>query len=123
MTVVCPGFFATNLLAGARFHTEPQRQSAGRLMQSARLSAEDVARAILRAVARRQLYLVLPARARLFWRLRRLWPAAMMKLVARITARARQEDTAAAAAETATAPDGVPDMAVREGRPPVAGGR
>jgi NAD(P)-dependent dehydrogenase (short-subunit alcohol dehydrogenase family) len=84
VTVVCPGFFATNLLAGARFHTDAERDSAGRLMNGARLSAEVVARAIVRAISRKQLYLVLPARARIYWRLRRLWPTAMMKLVARI---------------------------------------
>ncbi len=89
VTVVCPGFFATNLLSDARFHTDEQRESAGRLMKGARLSADDVARAILRAIARKQLYLVLPARARFYWWLRRLWPAAMMKLMARIAAHAR----------------------------------
>ena len=91
VTVVCPGFFASNLLVTARFSNAQERQSAGRLMERAKISADDVAKAIERAIARRQLYVVLPARARWFWRFRRLCPAAMMKLVARVAGGRRRE--------------------------------
>jgi NAD(P)-dependent dehydrogenase (short-subunit alcohol dehydrogenase family) len=104
VTVVCPGFFATNLLSGARFHTTAQQQSAARLMHSARISADDVARAIERAIARKQLYLMLPRRIRFVWLLRRLWPMAMMKLVARVAAKARRDETAGATPSPDNAP-------------------
>ena len=87
VTVLCPGLVATNLLDGGRFHRPEQQKTAARLMQAARLTPDDVARAALRAIARQQLYVVLPARARLFWWLRRLWPTTMMKLVAWIAGR------------------------------------
>ncbi len=128
VTVVCPGFFASNLLTGARFQTTRESESAARFMQGARVSADDVARAILRAIARKQLYLVLPARARFYWRLRRLWPATMMKLMARIAGRARAEDARVAKAITAAKvmtaePPSVPaGLSAVEPQPPSSGG-
>ncbi len=123
VTVVCPGFFATNLLAGGRFHTSQQHDSACRLMQRARLSADDVAQAIVRAMRRKQLYLVLPARARIYWRLRRLCPATMMRLVAWITARTQAADKADASSE-AGIPQGNPAAFGADGdRRPATGGR
>jgi tRNA(Ile)-lysidine synthase len=47
-------------------------------------TADDVAEATLRAIRRRQLYVVLPLRGRIFWRLKRLVPQGFMKCVARI---------------------------------------
>jgi NAD(P)-dependent dehydrogenase (short-subunit alcohol dehydrogenase family) len=96
VTVVCPGFFATNLVATGRFQTADQRAMAVRLMQNARISADDVAEALVRAMRRRRLYVVLPARARIYWRLRRLWPAAMMKFVAWVSGERKkhQQDSA-----------------------------
>jgi NAD(P)-dependent dehydrogenase (short-subunit alcohol dehydrogenase family) len=82
VTVVCPGFFPTNLLQNAHFQDEQQRGIAQRLMQWSPISAEDVARAAIKAMRRKQLYVVLPLRVRIFWRLRRLFPATMMRLVA-----------------------------------------
>ena len=105
VTVVCPGFFASNLLSAARFCTPQERTSASRLMERARLTADDVARAIEKAVARKQLYVVLPARARWFWRFRRMWPAAMMKLVARVTGHVRRSDPAAPPETTDAEPE------------------
>ncbi len=72
--VLCPTFFATNLLEGART-TEPQALgSADRLMQQSRYSAEDIARAALDGVTRRDLYIVPMLDGRLLWRVKRISP-------------------------------------------------
>jgi short-subunit dehydrogenase len=87
VTVLCPGFVPTNLLAEARFARPEQRLTAERLMRASRLSTDDVAKAAIEGVRRGRLYVVLPGRARIFWRLKRLMPTAMMKLVSWVARR------------------------------------
>jgi NAD(P)-dependent dehydrogenase (short-subunit alcohol dehydrogenase family) len=82
VSVVCPGFFLTNLLRDAHFQHEQVRALAERMMRNAPITAEDVARAAVRAIRRKQLYVVLPFRMRMLWWLRRLFPTPMMRLVA-----------------------------------------
>ena len=84
VTVLCPGFVGTNLLSGGRWQRPALRRRAERLVAKARLTADDVAEATLRAMRRRQLYVVLPLRGRIFWRLKRLLPQGFMKCVARL---------------------------------------
>ena len=78
---VCPGFFATEIVARGRFDTEHQRQSALRYMRRSRISSEGVADRIVRAIRRKQLYVFAPARAWLLWRLKRAMPSALLRLV------------------------------------------
>jgi NAD(P)-dependent dehydrogenase (short-subunit alcohol dehydrogenase family) len=94
VTVACPGFFDTDLLSHARFQTEQNRTVARGYMLTARFTADDVARAILKAVARRQLYVVLPRRARLIWRFKRLAPRTWLRLLASGYRRQRQRQRA-----------------------------
>jgi len=105
VTVVCPGFFSTNLLTSGRFLTDEQREAAAWYMQRANISASDVAAATLRGMDRGQLYVVVPWRARLAWRLKRLWPRGLLKLLSanygrqlRRSAAVREQPQAAAAA-------------------------
>lgn len=89
VTVLCPGFVATNLLARGRWHRPVLKARAERHFETARTTPEDVAEATLRAIRRRRLYVVLPLRGRIFWRLKRLMPQAFMTTVARLVARGR----------------------------------
>jgi len=84
VTVLCPGFVPTNLLANGRWHRQSFREQAERLFAESRLTADDVAEATLRAMRRRKLYVVLPLRGRIFWRLKRLMPQGFMNCVARL---------------------------------------
>ena len=84
VTVLCPGFVATNLLAGGRWHRPALKASAEKYFATARITPEDVAEATLRAIRRRRLYVVLPLRGRLFWRLKRMLPQYFMTGVARL---------------------------------------
>jgi NADP-dependent 3-hydroxy acid dehydrogenase YdfG len=73
VSVVCPAFFKTNLMATARA-PDTDRQLAERLMNSSSDSADDVAAAIYRGVLRGD-FLILPTRQEtLRWRLKRWLP-------------------------------------------------
>ena len=93
VTVVCPGFFATNLLTAGRFN-DP-RAPVGRPADARGPGCRPTTwpEPSCGRCCGKQLYLVLPARVRIYWRLRRLCPATMMRLVAWITARARRAET------------------------------
>lgn len=86
VTVLCPGFVATNLLAAGRWSRADLRRRAEGFFARSRLSADDVAEATVRAIERRRLYVMLPLRGRVLWRLKRLMPQWFMDGVARVVA-------------------------------------
>lgn len=83
VSVVCPEFFATGLLAAARMNTPDQRRYAEEEMRRSCISAEVVAEAILQAVARRRFYVVEGRHARRIWRFKRFLPDAFLRMVER----------------------------------------
>jgi NAD(P)-dependent dehydrogenase (short-subunit alcohol dehydrogenase family) len=83
VTVVCPTFFQTNIITSGRFASRGQRKMADALMSHSRLTAEQVAAKIVRAVERKQVYVLAPAMARFFWRLKRLMPRTFLKIISR----------------------------------------
>jgi NAD(P)-dependent dehydrogenase (short-subunit alcohol dehydrogenase family) len=87
VTGVCPAFFQTNIVRDGRFQSNGQRKMASRLMSSSRVTAEHVAKRIVRAVERNQLYVFVPAIASIFWRLKRLMPRVLLNMIARRNAR------------------------------------
>lgn len=86
-TAVCPAFFPTNILHSGRFQTAQQRKMADRMMSQSRATAEQVARRVMRAIERKQLYVFVPAVASVFWRLKRLMPKTVLRMIARRQAR------------------------------------
>lgn len=78
VTVLCPGFFRTKLLEGARFASEAHSQAAQSYMQNAEITAEEVAEAAVRAIERKRLYVVMGRRARWVWRVKRWLPMLFM---------------------------------------------
>lgn len=74
VTVLCPSFFQSGLLETARMHTVEEHDLAARSMERAPFTADDVARAALRAMRRKQLYVVMPLKGRVWWRLKRAVP-------------------------------------------------
>jgi NAD(P)-dependent dehydrogenase (short-subunit alcohol dehydrogenase family) len=77
VTVVCPTFFNTNIVASGRFTgsaAEAKGKSAQSFMEKSKLSASDVAARALRSCDKNQLYCVPMSDARWGWRLKRLLP-------------------------------------------------
>lgn len=79
VTVVCPGSFPTNLNRSLRATGDRWRRLLEGLTERATLTAEDVADRAVRAMLRKQLYVVLPGPARLRWYLKRLAPRAFLR--------------------------------------------
>lgn len=82
VTVLCPGFFLTSLVDQGHFERERQRELALERMKESSLTAEDVAEFAVQAMHRRRLYVVIGARARWLWRLKRWNPMLYLRLVA-----------------------------------------
>ena len=82
VTVVCPGFFPSQILASGRFCSEADRVSANAYMQQATVTADGVATAVMKAIKRKQLYVILPLRARVLWWIKRLMPRLLLRLIA-----------------------------------------
>ena len=75
VTVVCPGFFATNIAANMRVTHDREREKTDALIHSADLSAEQVAQRVLDAVRKNAPFVVTPRSAQVLFWLRRLLPA------------------------------------------------
>jgi NAD(P)-dependent dehydrogenase (short-subunit alcohol dehydrogenase family) len=81
VSVLCPGFCPTGLVAKGRFENEDLRASAEQFMQHGQVTAADVAAAGLKAVRRGKLYAVLGWKARWLWRVKRFAPRPFAALV------------------------------------------
>lgn len=90
VSVVCPTFFQTNIMAAARGGSEKQAKLIARMMQRSRVQAPEVARHALDAVAAGRLYCVPMLDGKGFWALKRLLPQGYSMLAARI-AKAQRE--------------------------------
>lgn len=75
VTVLCPTFFPTNILASGRGDADPRMlKLVGKLMAKSKLDANGVARAALEAADAGDLYCVPMADGRAMWALKRLSP-------------------------------------------------
>lgn len=81
VTVVCPGFFTSQLLEQGRFAREEYHEAATAWMRSSPTNAERVARQVVRAAMQGRLYLFVPSRARWLWRVKRLLPTVVARLI------------------------------------------
>jgi NAD(P)-dependent dehydrogenase (short-subunit alcohol dehydrogenase family) len=79
VTVLCPAFFATNLVTTSRFSSEQLRNLFRRLADDATMSADYVADQAVRAMLRKQFHVMLPAMSRFRWYLKRLAPMAFLR--------------------------------------------
>ena len=81
VTVVCAGFFRSNLLDTWHFTGAVEAREARRRMDAARWDARRVAGRVMRAVHVNRRYVVVGMQARWLWRLKRLAPRATTALV------------------------------------------
>lgn len=74
VTVVCPNAFSTKLATNSRGLDADQTAMVTRRMEESKVQADDVARAVLAACERNELYVLPMAAGRWMWRLKRLMP-------------------------------------------------
>ena len=82
VTVLCPAFFRTNLMETMRVADPQFRALAEAAFANSTMSADAVAAAALRDVARGRLYCLPMREGRIVWRLKRLMPQRFARLVA-----------------------------------------
>jgi NAD(P)-dependent dehydrogenase (short-subunit alcohol dehydrogenase family) len=88
VTVLCPGFFRTNILEGSvGVLSEEQRRYIESEMTRSRHDADDVARFAIAAVEAGKLYAVPHAEIRWLWRAKRIAPGLFTRLVGRLDRR------------------------------------
>ncbi|MBN2027650.1 MAG: SDR family NAD(P)-dependent oxidoreductase [Actinobacteria bacterium] len=74
VTVACPMFFNTHLLDDMRYTDEFETEFAHTTFEYARMSADEVAAAVVKAVEKKRLYVVPQRSGRVFWAIKRLQP-------------------------------------------------
>ena len=84
VTAICPAVFRTNLLQSARWSREEERRLFEKGFQQAKMTAEDVADAAMRAMERKQLYVMVPFESRIHWYMKRVAPTWLLKKIARL---------------------------------------
>jgi Short-chain alcohol dehydrogenase of unknown specificity len=80
VSVVCPTFFKTNLME--QFHTpeERQRKLAQRFFDKSYMSAERVARHIVKSITRNRFYVIAQIDGKLLWWMKRHFPETYFKV-------------------------------------------
>jgi short-subunit dehydrogenase len=86
VTAICPAVFRTNLLQTARWSREEERVLFQRGFEQAKMTADFVAAAAIRAMKNKELYVVVPFESRMHWYLKRLAPTWLLKKIARMFA-------------------------------------
>ena len=84
VTAICPAVFRTNLLDNARWSREEERTLFLHGFETAKMTAQDVAQAAMRAMEGKQLYCLMPFESRFNWYLKRLAPTWLLGKVARL---------------------------------------
>ena len=84
VTAVCPAVFRTNLLDKSRWCQPEERKLFQKGFATAKMTADYVADAAIRAMERKQLYVMVPFEARFNWYLKRLNPQWFLRKVARM---------------------------------------
>ncbi len=74
VSVVCPSFFKTNLTESFRTTDPKLRKTMNKLLEKGRISAEEIADYIFRAVEKKQFHVLPHADGRFLWMLKRYLP-------------------------------------------------
>lgn len=82
VTVACPGFTKTNFLEGVYFEDEFWYEVTSTAFEYARMSADGVARSVVKAAERQKLYIVPQLPDRMLWRVKRMNPGLFHRILA-----------------------------------------
>jgi NADP-dependent 3-hydroxy acid dehydrogenase YdfG len=81
VSVVCPAYVQTRLLETFRSSDPGHRKLAGRWMEKSRVSADEVAEAVFKAVERRRFLVLTHGETRWLWRFRRWAPERYFRMM------------------------------------------
>jgi len=88
VTVACPSFFKTNIienLSQDKRYTNDFAVELGRaVLENAKMSADDIAREVVRGVNKKELYVFPQPSAKKLWRTKRFFPMMVLNFSARL---------------------------------------
>jgi NAD(P)-dependent dehydrogenase (short-subunit alcohol dehydrogenase family) len=84
VTALCPSVFRTNLLDKSRWCQPEERKLFEKGFAETKMTADYVADAAIRAMQRKQLYVLVPFESRFNWYLKRLAPTWLLRKVSRM---------------------------------------
>ncbi|HYX38038.1 MAG TPA: SDR family oxidoreductase [Oligoflexus sp.] len=87
VSVVCPGFFPTNLMENTRSPNPHIKTAIGKLFAKSKLNADDVARIVFNGVKAGRFYILPHKDFAAFWYLKRVSPAAYFYAMARMVSK------------------------------------
>ncbi|MEM8680560.1 MAG: SDR family NAD(P)-dependent oxidoreductase [Planctomycetota bacterium] len=89
VTVACPGFFSSSLIEAAHCADAVTSKCMQRVFERSTLTVDQVADAIMTAIRRQKLYVLVPFKVRCWWWYKRFLPARLMRSIQRIATRLR----------------------------------
>jgi len=81
VTVICPSFFNTNLLSDMTCTDEWERDFSQATFTSARMTADEIAGMVVRAVERNRFYVLPQPSAKFLWLMKRMFPETLYKVI------------------------------------------
>jgi NADP-dependent 3-hydroxy acid dehydrogenase YdfG len=93
VSVVCPSFFATNLLESFRSAQDDTRQTVERWMKHSPLSADDVAEIVFKAMQKKQFMVLTHPKTLWPWRMKRFWPSRYYRRISGFARQAQSKKT------------------------------
>jgi len=81
VTVICPSFFNTNLLSDMTCTDEWERDFAQATFASARMTADEIAATVVRAVERNRFYVLPQHSAKFLWLMKRMFPETFYRIL------------------------------------------
>ncbi len=81
ISCVCPTFFKTNLMQGARWGNERQRKLAQKMFDKSLATVEDVSRDIIKSIEKNKLYVITQWDGKILWFFKRLSPLLFYKFM------------------------------------------
>jgi NAD(P)-dependent dehydrogenase (short-subunit alcohol dehydrogenase family) len=81
VTVICPSFFKTNLLSDMTCTDEWERDFAQATFAGARMTADEIAEMVVRAVERNRFYLLPQSSAKSTWLMKRMFPETLYRVL------------------------------------------
>ncbi len=81
VTCICPTFFKTNLMNGARWGDERQKRMARSFFEKALCSVEDISRATIKGIEKNRLYVIPQIDGKVLWWMKRICPQGFYKFI------------------------------------------
>ncbi|BCE00914.1 SDR family oxidoreductase [Marinicellulosiphila megalodicopiae] len=95
VSVLCPAFFKTDLTKTMRVTEKSSIERVNAMMESSKIKAPEVAKALFDGVKNKQLYIFTHSTEKTLWKIKRFIPALYFKLIKKVSKKIKAKMTAA----------------------------